>query len=90
MSKVQRNFELLKAMETVVRSMNNDEAIEPWLMCGVPDGADDDEIMEMAADDDSMEWACASFGRIMRRFSKDGWFTDYGGEQRPVAYGVVE
>lgn len=90
MSKVGNNVELLSSMDAVVRSMNNEYAMEPWLMCGVPDGADDAELEELASDDDIMDGICACFGRVMRTFSDDGWFTNYGGEPPFRAYGVVE
>lgn len=90
MSKVSNNFELLKAMDTVVSCMNNDDATVPWLMCGLPDGADDEEVMEIASDDGAMDEVCACFGRVMRMFSKDGWFTNYDAKPPYVAYGVVE
>lgn len=90
MSKVSRNIELLRAMDTVVRCMNDEEAIGPWLMGGVPDGANDVDYEDMASDDELMDWACGCFGRVVRSFSKSGWFTNYGGEPPYVAYGVVE
>lgn len=90
MSKVSNNVELLKAMDTVVRYMNDEMAIEPWLMTGVPDGATEDDYEQMASDDELMDWACGCFGMVMRGFSKSGWFTNYGGDAPLMAYGEVE
>ena len=90
MSKVSNNVELLKAMDTVVMYLNDESAEDGWRMVGVPDGACGEDYEDMASDDDCMESACACFGRIMRRFSKDGWFTNYEAEPPFVAYGVVE
>ena len=81
------NAELIKAMDTVVRYLNNEEAVEPWLMCGLPDGGDDRDCEDIGSDPEMMDVACSCFGRIMRRASKDGWFT-FDGPFR--AYGVVE
>ena len=89
MSKLEANIELLKAMDTVVGYLNDGEAAGPWLTCGVPDGATDDDYEHIASDDELMDWACASFGRVMRMASKDGWFTGFGSEPPFVAYGEV-
>lgn len=32
--------ELIHAMDIIVRGFNDGEWIDPWLMCGVPDGTD--------------------------------------------------
>ena len=90
MSKIDMNIELLKAMDTVVSYLNNEEAIEPWLMCGVPDGADHDDYESIASDDELMDLACATFGLVMRIASMYGWFTNYAMEGPYRAYGAVE
>lgn len=87
MRKVENNIELLRAMDTVVRYLNDGEAIGPWLMCGVPDEASDEDYEDIAEDDEMMDAACAAFGRVMRRASVDGWFTNFGGKPPFVAYG---
>lgn len=90
MSKIELNVKLLEAMDVVVSYLNDEEAIEPWLMCGVPDGADHDDYEDIASDDELMDLACATFGRVMRATSKDGWFTNYAMEGPCRAYGAVE
>ena len=40
---VAKRVELLKAMDVVVRSLNDEEVMDLWLTNGVPDGADDSE-----------------------------------------------
>lgn len=87
---VENNIELLKAMDVVVRYLNDEEAIEPWLMYGVPDEADDDDYEYIASNDELMNDTCACFGRIIRMASKDGWFTNYTNEGSYRAYGVVK
>ena len=69
-----RNFELIKAMHTVVMYLNDEEAIEPWFYA-YPDGADDEELMEMAGDMESMDFLCANFGRRIAQGAENGWFT---------------
>lgn len=68
------NFELVKAMHTVVTYLNNEDEVEPWFFA-YPDGADDDELMEIAGDEESMDYICSNFRRRMLRAAKEGWFT---------------
>lgn len=90
MGNVRANVELLKAMDTVVSFMNDEMAMGPWLMTGVPDDADEDDFEFIASDDELMDVACACFGMVMREYSKAGWFTNHGGEPPFVAYGDAE
>ena len=54
---------LLGGMDAYVREVVDDEDyFMEWLMLGVPDGADEDELMEIAGDEDD-------FNRIARVFS---------------------
>ena len=90
MGKFSNNIELLRAMDAVIGYLNDQEAAETWLACGVPDGATDDDYEYIAGDDGMMDSACSSFGAVMRRASGSGWFTNYDGEPPFTAYGVVE
>lgn len=47
---------LLKAMDTVVRSLNDESVMDLWLTSGVPDGADDDDYEEIAEDISTVEY----------------------------------
>ena len=49
-----------------------------------------DDYEDIASDDELMDLACATFGRVMRAASKDGWFTNYAMEGPCRAYGAVE
>lgn len=71
---IRNNRELLKAMDTVVRFLNDEGGIDPWLMFGLPDGWNEDDLDYMATDDDMMEWACKAF-RYSMRYSAAGWYT---------------
>lgn len=42
--------ELLKAMDTVVRSLNDESVMDLWLTNGIPDGADDSDYEFIAED----------------------------------------
>jgi len=69
-----RNFELIKAMHTVVMTLNDDDAIDPWFY-SYPDGSDDGELMEIAGDSEMMDDLCSNFRRRMAQGSSGGWFT---------------
>lgn len=47
---IAERVELLKAMDTVVRGLNDEDAMELWLTLGVPDGADDSDYEFIAKD----------------------------------------
>ena len=47
---VAKRVELLKAMDVVVRSLNDDSVMDLWLTNGVPDGADDSDYEFIAED----------------------------------------
>lgn len=68
---------VVRAMELLVRSVNNEELIEPWLMCGVADGDINDnttdEDLECYVDDnENFASLMGLFLRIMSRANKDG------------------
>ena len=47
---IAERVELLKAMDVVVRSLNDESVMDLWLTNGVPDGADDSEYEFIAED----------------------------------------
>lgn len=64
------------AMESLVRAVNNEELIEPWLMCGVPDGDiqqyTPDEVDEYFIEDNNFAELMGLFLKIMSRAKNDG------------------
>lgn len=75
MSKEQsENLKLIKAMHTVVMSLNDEDAIEPWFF-DYPDGADDEELEYIAGDMELMDDLCSNFRNRMAQGAKSGWFT---------------
>jgi len=57
---------LLGGMNSYILDHVGDEAlIEMWLMCGVPDGATEDDLIEMAEDDNLWVDAVNTFKRII-------------------------
>lgn len=70
--------EMVKAMDLLARSVNNEEYLEPWLMCGVADGditseTTLQEIIELGyTDDDTYNELTEVFLRVMSYARKDG------------------
>lgn len=70
----QRRFEVLKAMNTIVKNLNNEDGYEYWIYT-IPDGADDDELLDIAfEDEDTFIEAVDSFKRIMKSCLEDGLY----------------
>ena len=67
----------VRAMEFLVRSVNNEELLEPWLIEGVADGdidenTPDEELEDYVADDKYFSELMDLFLRIMNAARKDG------------------
>ena len=60
------------AMDTYIRNLNDEDAMEEWLMEGVPDGADEEDLAWFA--DNLDEWIdlCNLFGKLVKRYGKYG------------------
>lgn len=54
---------ILGGLNSYIINLGDEEILEPWLMCGVPDGCTEDELMEIAEDEDE-------FRRIAKEFAK--------------------
>lgn len=68
------------AMELLVRQVNNESLIEPWLMCGVPDGDinryEEDEVDESLIEKENYSELMALFLKIMTKANKSGLYSD--------------
>jgi len=62
---------VLKAMDNAVRNMNDEEVFEPWLMCGVPDGADDDDYLSIAEDHDNYKDVVRTFAKCVKYYAEE-------------------
>ena len=52
-SKISYSVDLLKAMDNYIREVVDDEVVlEEWLRLGVPDGANYDDLEEIAEDEE--------------------------------------
>lgn len=84
MKNVQERFDILKGMDTIIKSMNDESAYDAWIYI-IPDGADDDELQEIAEEDDeSFKDACKLFAKLVKKYMKYGLYID--GE----VYGATE
>lgn len=79
----QERVEVVRAMETIARCVNDEEVFESWLMYGVADGdiddsTTDDEIVEMGyTTDDTMKDIMTVFLRMMKNaWNSGGLYTD--------------
>lgn len=76
--KTQDRAELVKAMETVARAINDEEIFMSWLMCGVADGDINssttlEEIVDMGyTENDTIIGLMDCFLRCMKRANKSG------------------
>lgn len=72
---MRERYEIMKAMNTLVMAMNNEDAYMEWILT-VPDQATDDDLMDIAKDDGLFADACAAFKSAMHDYSEDGFYID--------------
>lgn len=62
---------ILNSMDSYVRKSISDEgAHEFWLMMGVPDDADAEDLKEIAEDHEDFAHCCEVFAKIIRKYDK--------------------
>jgi hypothetical protein len=62
---------VLKAMDETIRNMNDENAMEPWLMCGVPDGACEEDYEDIASDHESYIEMVGLFAEIVKDYAEE-------------------
>ena len=62
---------VLKAMDEAIRNMNDENAMEPWLMCGVPDGACEEDYEDIASDHESYIEMVGLFAEIVKDYAEE-------------------
>lgn len=93
---VAERVELLKAMDVVVRSLNDESVMDLWLTNGVPDGADESDYEFIAEDVATPEYedgdtscfeeCCRCFTACIAAGAKHGYYSGgVLGDNRPVA-----
>ncbi len=71
---------VVRAMDLLARSCNDEEAMMGWLMCGVADGditpETKDEDLDYYVEDDTFRELIGCFLRTMRRAGKGGLYVN--------------
>lgn len=77
---INERIKMIRAMDMIARSVNNENAFMYWLENGVPDGdiTEDttDEELKYLCDDDIMKYIMHSFVKLMGYANKDGLYFD--------------
>ena len=68
-NEILKRVNILKDMNNYILDVIGDEDIyEIWWTFGVPDGADDDDLLEIAENESQFNYICYQFGNIMAGF----------------------
>lgn len=81
-SEMVKRFNMIKAMNLLVCQMNDEEAYFRWIYV-VPDEANDDDLMDVAEDDDLFNESCQLFNELVKDYGCSGYYVDnkvFGGE----------
>lgn len=62
---------VLKAMDNAIRNMNDEKVFEPWLMCGVPDDACEEDYMDIANDHENYIEIARLFAKIVKHYADE-------------------
>ena len=72
----QERIQMVRAMETIARSINDEDVFEGWLMCGVADGDIDetttDAELEYYIEDDKYSELMETFLNVMSKAKRSG------------------
>ncbi len=78
--KIKERAKVVRAMETICRCINDEEAFMPWLMVGVADGditeETTDEDLEYYCEDDTFAELMYVFLRRMKAAQEGGLYAD--------------
>ena len=67
-----KRIELLRAMNTVALTCNNEDYIDCCWLYAMPDHADDDDFDFIAEDDEEFKHVLHTFKRIIESLNRDG------------------
>ncbi len=74
MKKENERFEAVKAMNTLVKSLNDESAYYNHWIYIVPDEASDDDLEYIAEDEELFKDTVSMFLRIMKVYADDGMY----------------
>lgn len=66
-------FEILKAMNLIILSMNDEGAYMSWIYL-IPDQADDEDLLMCAEDEEIFSDACTKFRSLIREYGGSGFY----------------
>lgn len=64
----------LKLMHHIMMSMNNEDAYYSWIMTGVPDGATEEDYIDIASDPEELTTCKQVFDNVFSDYASDGLF----------------
>lgn len=64
---IKERFEILKSMNSIVLSINDESAYMSWIYL-IPDQADDEDLMYCAEDEEIFAEACTLFRSLIRSY----------------------
>lgn len=67
-------YNLVKSMDTIVKSLNDEGAYYNHWIYIVPDEADDDDFLDIAEDEETFVEAVRCFKGIVREYMKSGFY----------------
>lgn len=70
---IKERFEHLKAMNTIILSMNDEGAYMSWIYL-IPDQADDEDLLMCAEDEEIFGDACIKFRSLIRDYGGSGFY----------------
>lgn len=81
MKNLKQRQAVVKAMDIMVRTINDESIMDSWLMCGVADGdikldTPIEEVEEYYCTDEELGDLMTRFLRLMDRASKNGLYVD--------------
>ena len=68
---IQRRLVVLKEMDNAVRGMNDEYAMDSWLMVGVPDEASEEDYEFIAENHEEYTDVVKLFARIVSKYAKE-------------------
>lgn len=63
--------EMLKSLHEIMMNMNNENAYDEWIVLGVPDGATEEDFVEMSEDRNEWIELINLFATIYNRYKED-------------------
>lgn len=75
MSKIKR-IELLRAMNIVALTCNNEDCIDNFWLYVMPDDADDDDFDFIANDDEEFNHVCEAFSKMIEMLHREGMYVE--------------